>query len=111
MICYKNTVILKKLNHFFKTIHSKKLEDCTYDIFVMVGSLYADQYKHHAMATGSINCTPWKHTSLIPNSVVQDSECYCSRNSIYFHVLKVITVQPRLKGVTSPYCGLCISYA
>ena len=28
MICYKNKVILKKLIYFFKTIPSKKLEDC-----------------------------------------------------------------------------------
>ena len=29
MICYKNEVILKKLNYLFKTIPSRKLENCT----------------------------------------------------------------------------------
>ena len=29
MICYKNEVILKKLNYLFKTIPSRKLEDHT----------------------------------------------------------------------------------
>ena len=54
MICYKNEVILKKLNYFFKTIPRR-----LYMIFSngRLGVGYADRYNHCAMATGSINCT------------------------------------------------------